>query len=255
MNIEDSDIYKYCTFDTAKLILSSQLLKFNNPEFFNDPFDCDINLLKFDFSNCNEETKNEMKIIREKISHSFSHNRIIMEHFDTLTNEEIEFMFRGSQLNKLSKTTICCFSKVCDSTLMWSHYANNHNGACLVFNENIDEPFVNITSNKISRGFVSYDNYFPINYLESKKDGIYNLFLKKAKDWKYEEEYRFFTLVEHNGYVRFNPNFLRGVIFGLNVSIESINKFKITTCKKFGYDNLFYKRFKKNNLDMELVEI
>lgn len=253
MTIKNSYLYKYCTFDTAKLILSSQLLKFNNPSFFNDPFDCDINLLNFDYSKPSNEILKDMKMVRDKFSQSYGHNEESMERFDSLTKDEIEDMFRGSQLNKLRQTTICCFSKICDSTLMWSHYANNHSGVCLVFNENIEEPFVNIASKKICRGYVLYDNYESINYLESKRDGLYNLFLKKSKHWKYEKEYRFFTLVEHNGYVKFNPNFLSGIIFGLMVPIETINKFKITTCKDFGYNNLFFKRFIKNGLDMKLV--
>ena len=61
------DIFKYCSYDIGELIISSQLLKFNNPKSFNDPFDCDINLLKFDFSERSEHVINEIEILKTNL--------------------------------------------------------------------------------------------------------------------------------------------------------------------------------------------
>ena len=49
------DVYKFCSFEIAELIVSSKMLKFNNPSNFNDPFDSNIDLLQFDFSDCCDE--------------------------------------------------------------------------------------------------------------------------------------------------------------------------------------------------------
>jgi hypothetical protein len=42
-------IYKYVSLETAIKILETNSLKFAKPSTFNDPFDCDVNLLDFNF--------------------------------------------------------------------------------------------------------------------------------------------------------------------------------------------------------------
>lgn len=70
------DIYKFCSFEIAELIVSSRMLKFNNPKNFNDPFDCNIDLLQFDFSDCCDEVLFD---IEESKKMQKSHLRIIQK--------------------------------------------------------------------------------------------------------------------------------------------------------------------------------
>lgn len=68
---------------------------------FNDPFDCNMDLL--------------VSFTRKKASYSGTKTRF---------------------LKRFDNTGICCFTTVNDSILMWSHYANHHKGFCLEFKSN-----------------------------------------------------------------------------------------------------------------------
>lgn len=88
----------------------------------------------------------------------------------------------------------CSFSTRADSTLMWSHYAENHYGFCIEY----DVP--NLTANPHLRNAL-----FPVEYGESMADitdamvanfvsnmpiNVLNVGLRKAMDWAYEDEWR-----------------------------------------------------------------
>lgn len=86
-----------------------------------------------------------------------------------------------------------CVSSNPESNLMWSHYANSHQGFCIEFHAKF-----------LSAEKVSYENEIPrINMLKawafpgSKDDQgnigeiIWNALRVKLEEWKYEEEYRF----------------------------------------------------------------
>ena len=62
----DRKIYKYCSYDVGELIVSGQVLKFSNPSSFNDPFDCDINLLEFNFDDCSQEILDDLEKLEVK---------------------------------------------------------------------------------------------------------------------------------------------------------------------------------------------
>lgn len=68
------------------------------------------------------------------------------------------------------------------SILMWSHYANNHEGYIIGF-----DPKHSFFQYGVSK--VQYSNERPfLDPTQSKQDA--SLFYTKSKDWKYEEEYR-----------------------------------------------------------------
>lgn len=248
---QDSDIFKYCSFEIGELIISSQLLKFSNPGDFNDPFDCDINLLKFDFKKSNKEVQKDINQLKENISKEYG--RDMSAELDKLFEEKLEDIYKKSQIDKINRSSICCFSKVFDNTTMWSHYSDNHNGICLVFDIENKDPFVDYGFHKFTNGPVNYDDFEVMNYLENKKAGMINLFLSKSKDWKYEEEYRF-VIFEESGLFKFNSSFLKGVIFGQRVKDDQIIRFK-TICKKFGWSNLSFRKMIKNELELDYIEL
>ena len=54
---------------------------------------------------------------------------------------------------------------------------------------------------------------------ENRKDGSTWTFVNKAKEWQYEQEYRF-MIIKKPEIQRFNPLFLEGIYFGINVTKE-----------------------------------
>ena len=247
MNL-DKKIYKYCSYDVGELIVSGLILKFSNPSSFNDPFDCDINLLNFDFRECNQEIIDDLEKIKKDVSKTFGKDMSI--EIDSITKTKLEEIYRNSQINKIQTSSICCFSRIFNNTAMWSHYADNHKGICLVFDPYIQNPFTEFNSDRFTEGTVEYENYTPINYLKSKRNGIKQLFLTKSNDWKHEEEFRY-IIFEDSGFFSFKKEFLKGIIFGLRVKDEDINRL-MNICDKKGYTNLLFGKFTKNKLQLDL---
>lgn len=251
MENTDTDIFKFTSLEIGELIIAGKLLKFNNPDFFNDPFDCDINLLDFDFNERSNEISEELEKVKSILEKEFGAKTENL--INKISDDEINEIYRGSQLEKISKSAICCFSTNFKNTVMWSHYGDNHRGICLNFDLSIPEPFVDYPSMRFSKGEVDYDNYSTINYLKSKEEGIRKLFFTKSEDWKYEREYRFHILEEH-GLFRFNQRFLKGVIFGIRVEKKGIERFK-KECLKHGFSNIYFKRMTKEKLNKGIEQV
>ncbi|MFI5140357.1 MAG: efflux RND transporter permease subunit, partial [Sphingobacteriales bacterium] len=123
---------------------------------------------------------------------------------------------------------ILSLSKRWDSILMWSHYSNNHKGYCIGFWE---EKFRN--SKLVSAGgpvmYNSDDNYPQITPLNS-QDRMEKSFIEthnKAKDWQYEEEFRFLNNFYHeiptvlDRTIQITDDFFAEIILGLQMSKEN----------------------------------
>jgi hypothetical protein len=78
---------------------------------------------------------------------------------------------------------IYCLTPYPDSTLMWSHYANDHKGICLEFGT--DNPLI-ATARE-----VDYQGVYPVWIPhEMGPDELRQTIFTKAKDWIYETEFR-----------------------------------------------------------------
>ena len=89
---------------------------------------------------------------------------------------------------------VVCLSEVCDSILMWSHYAENHKGVCFEFIRAED----NALGDSESCSPVKYDRHYPIIDLGQmllKQDGetFESMMKTKSGDWAYEKEWRLIT--------------------------------------------------------------
>lgn len=102
-------IFKYFNFDLKDLSKDKKLesfrenyLWFSKPKFFNDPFDCNMGVIKY-YNNF----LNSINTIAEKAD-------------DLIINGTKEF-------------GICCFSETNNNIHMWSHYADSHKGICIEY--------------------------------------------------------------------------------------------------------------------------
>lgn len=110
----------------------------------------------------------------------------------------------------LRKETVLasCFSKVNDSILMWSHYADKHTGVCIEFerpcNDFIDVKYNNkrnlLYLSELVRKSLGYE--LCNEKINSKDKTVIDIVLKpfiyKAKSWKYEKEVRCLLSKESN---------------------------------------------------------
>ncbi|WP_241885185.1 DUF2971 domain-containing protein, partial [Brachyspira hyodysenteriae] len=186
--------------------------------------------------------------------------------------------FRKEEQNKfydylLEKIKIACLTTHNDNTLMWSHYADKHQGICIeydinkILNENNDKILIKkISYNKI---MISYDTFInkqkkSINsvLIDNKTiDNITDLFTIKSKEWEYEDEYRILFYDEKNE----NPNGtlinlpIKSICFGVQTSkedkelvynlVKSINeKNRNKNGKKYKRIKLYYAELDDNEL-------
>lgn len=135
----------------------------------------------------------------------------------------------------LKNYKILCLTNSYDKKLMWSHYADKHNGICVEYDFDI------VSEDLVATLFpVSYSNNRPIiNYRQifDKKDELKNEILKsmliKSKDWSYENEWR---VLLPNSFLDDNYNYtspkIKRIYFGANVTEKRYN-YLVKKIKKY----------------------
>lgn len=125
--------------------------------------------------------------------------------------------------NLFQDTGVCCFSKIPNNQLMWSHYADSHRGMCLIFDFKKDSNLHSLIDSVTYRPDILEINLFENGNVITEKafldryliDQYVNVLFTKSKIWSYEEELR--MAVKTPGARNFNPSCLTFVIFGFNM--------------------------------------
>ena len=210
-----TNLYKYRAWNEfTKDILVNHRMYFSAPEDFNDMCDC-LPYLPHD------------KIIRTPYA-LLGKNGDKLELQQRIVKVSISEFFKEF----CASFRICCLSKSYQSILMWSHYAENHKGMCLVFDKDKDPNFFR------HAGSVLYSN---VHYGMHFHNLHYaNALTVKFEDWQYEEEVRLLTtqddIVEQgfeNSLIPFDPKSLVEIIFGAKAPQEMMNQVR-TLCKTNG---------------------
>jgi hypothetical protein len=122
--------------------------------------------------------------------------------------------------DSLNKNGILCLSKDPKSILMWSYYADGHQGICCRFR--MDPNFLISIANIHFPLEVKYTRDFPaVNYYKAGLHKFISAILgTKARAWKHEQERRI-ILPSITGKVLFPPAMLDGVILGMRISKQN----------------------------------
>lgn len=245
--------YRSCTkYNIYNFWKNQQVLV--NPAKFNDPFDsfpaCDSKKIEYSFDSLKEAKFREfIDIVRQR---PFREDEVkelgsmqtvsILQKISEIPQEELEKNFYPNfekiKQNGLKQTIdfinvlvkilqqsirIACFSEVCDSPIMWGHYADSGKGFCIKYcvkpfhhalfckNKKIFTDLSCTNQGLLSILPVIYQNerynctriieeqqkYFVADTLKSDLDLSYFDFLRgfkiscfKSADWKYEKEWR-----------------------------------------------------------------
>lgn len=141
--------------------------------------------------------------------------------------------------DSINEYGIVCYTSEFSNTLLWSHYADNHKGMCLVFDvENKDKLYK-----------VKYQERFPeINLTDDANthEEIKTIVTTKSIDWEYENEYRQVFIMKNMLYKY--PGELVEIIFGCRtpyddikmVSNIAVSKNKNIKISKMHMDNATY---------------
>ena len=222
-------LYKYQSLSTAHTLenIKKSQIWFSKPALLNDPFDCAIPVV---ISVTDEEYQELYIMLMQKATSE--QGRIEVESKYT-TNGKVNAEFKAhvsklqSDLSRIkvdkefSQMGVACFSEYPESILMWSHYAEGHQGLCLEFDTNYF-PFIDreklhrvIYSGKypvISPSAVIHDTYLPITPL-----------ITKSTDWVYENEWRI-IMKKGNDKLIYKPTTLTAIYLGCSITEENKKK-------------------------------
>lgn len=205
-------VYKFRGIDKAVKIITSQEFYFSNPTAFNDPFDCSLdNVLNYSQSDVQNYLKRQKNLTSNDISTILSVFNNSPTDFNKIVN--------GQKETAINKRGVLALGKSNKPILLWSHYAQNHEGVAIELDLSKDPDFF-----LMPRNIEYVNNYTPLNYLSNPEATIDDTLGLKSEVWKYEEEFRVYK--NQSGAVKIKPEAITGIYFGLKSSQADIDTIK-----------------------------
>lgn len=221
-------VFRYRTCEQKNYdALTENKLYFSIPAKFNDPYDCLLfaNIQKI-WAEVNANVLSEMDSYIEKIRENNPLEACITYKMWNFEREKaLDLLFDNIHNNLkyfkrliLENTRVICFSEKYDSALMWSHYANYHEGFVIVYDKDklINSPVFSASDQELLNriridpikysekqldltndlGWIVRENWSPKkinharieNYIGSSV--LRQALLQKSTDWSYEKEWR-----------------------------------------------------------------
>lgn len=209
--------YKYLPFNDGSLkMISDGTIKFTCPLEFNDPFDC---MPAYDPDSIANIHKSRPDLIRKAgDSMGLSPAKRLMHKGVFIKNIADAVNSGDFAKASISNVSAFCVSRTPCNTLMWSHYADFHQGFVVELRIPMDAPH-ELLKNMIPHE-VSYTEERPvIDWGRTHPDDIQKYYFTKSIDWKYEQEERVINpgqIADIYPYAR--EHFLCSVIAGAKIT-------------------------------------
>ena len=225
---ENPPIYKYMgnyQYVTDMLILSK--FYFSSVDTFNDPFDASI-----EYQPVNQS---DIDLMVERATRNFGYSedeseqmRARLEHDTQEGSKKIYKKLFKMLEGSVRELGISCFSRNRSNLLMWSHYADKHEGVCLEFDMKL--LLGGLTENTATVFDVYYNSEYPqiriadiieldsIEYFKKKS-------LTKSLDWEYEKEIR--IIGTKPGLFKFDSKSITKIIMGLESNAADLDRIQI----------------------------
>jgi len=227
-------LYKYLAYDYgAKALIDNGTLKYSHFSEFNDPFDCVVSYDVEDSLEYCKSRKDLIKAVGDKLNYSPAER--IQKKQQLLKSVEKSIIDDGFHRGLLNPIGICCLSKVPDSILMWSHYANHHKGVVVEFDTFQDRYTELHDVEKTLLGYpIFYQDQMPKISVRNGQDGflaVKSSILTKSLSWKYENEVRVLSTHLGPGIHNFDHSLISRIIAGVKMTpsdyldlVERVNK-------------------------------
>lgn len=244
-------LFKY--FEPARLdVIESGCIRLTQPIDFNDPFELkpvtstySIKDAMPDLSNTEEKLDSNNKIDKLPIKASSSDSKIKVNNnlfeeqqvIETTPPDTSGFTSKASEPKQGELIGVLCLTEEPDNLLMWSHYADSHQGFCIKFDTSnyffnqkrtVEDDFYHLRK-------VEYIGQHPIKVIKSSK-GV-DLLLHKSDTWSHEKEWRFCAVLHDSDIViecadsdihlfKYPKEIIKEIILGANASEELAGKIK-----------------------------
>ncbi len=216
-----SKLYKYqsCKDHTFTNLQQKQIW-FSKPGNLNDPFDCDINFTIKDVTEENLTSLFDFYRDSAPNKNTFDLKYTFGEKFnDKFREDVISFAIEATNKVKGKQWTeigVACFSEESDNILMWSHYADDHQGFCLEFDTNF-APFKSVNKKTLLKVNYPETNLYPSLSIKDIPNNLPSLVETqlgiKSSYWHYENEWRIFAQEGSKSY-SFEKAALTGIYYG-----------------------------------------
>ncbi len=246
-------LYKYRKFDERTIsIIVNHAIYFAHADQFNDPFDCRI---RFSYEGTDEVWE---KFFRRSpsgltgLTPAQIKEIIERKKRDPVRDEKIlELLDDATRKIALSEMGICSLSADPAQILMWSHYADSHQGCCLEFSTK---------QNFFEAAFpVDYPPVYPkFNYFEKAQDAMEfakATLLTKSNLWAYEKEWRMLEMEGSRKLYLFEPQALTGIILGHWMKMEHKNLIHQLVKKLDSPVRLYQAAPQKREFKMEIIPL
>lgn len=179
-------LYKFFSCNSAQemvdrlcQILDGVTLWSSDPTTFNDPFECKFVL----------DLNAEKEVRRRRYLHDNKHaSDRDFEQWDSGLNTSKWYVEQETRQSILRSHGIACFTRDWNNELLWSHYARNHTGFCVGY----DEDVIRSWSEVVESHDVAYLEDSPVFrfFQDSPDEFIRKVVFSKSKRWEYENEVR-----------------------------------------------------------------
>ena len=269
-------LYKYFPLERRD-VLENRLVRFTQPGDFNDPFELHPSydlMSKADIASLPEAPGQEgtegpkMRILTPEAMQAMIAAVLpgLQKQISQLSGAEGAYLIDNNRLAQAtfdSKFGVLCLTKKPDSLLMWAHYANNHNGFAIQFDESHE--FFAPTScdgQVLELTEVEYSAQRPVlSYSSINSPHIY---YRKSPEWSYEDEWRIIkplsassTTLSHPEYPRFlfelPPAAVKGVVIGLSVPHSArVELFELLAQPHWKHVTIFQTALNKNDYKLDI---
>jgi hypothetical protein len=268
--------YKYFPLERRD-VLENCLIRFTQPGDFNDPFE-----LKPNFNWVSEADMAALpEVAGQKSGSDYVASRLTPEVLQKIyqvlapgiqrtiastVQGEGDFALNNNQIASSlfdSKYGILCLSKDPNNLLMWAHYANNHNGFVLQFD---DEHSFFANQCFDNQDFVST----PVEYSDERPSLSFStihspkVYYRKSPCWSYEREWRLIRplseaskVIEHPIYPRslfqIPPEAIKGIIIGVAVTHpDRVALFELLNRADLKHIKIFQTRLSDESYSLEI---
>jgi len=219
-------LYHYERFNPEYLAttLRNKIIHCSNPANLNDPWDCKP---AFDPQSLEDPEVLEREMAWRLPQHPAKHLWEAKMRADPKARAEFMVGASKSIEQMLAQRRIYCLTPKDDSTLMWSHYAENHRGICLEFD--VANMLFSNACEVVYRE--AYPKWIPYD-INDEPRRVMELILTKAEEWCYEKEYRLVSvdapptssfLHLHGDFFRLPNGALKSVIMGCEADHRTIS--------------------------------
>jgi len=233
LSMRPDHFFKYYNAHVAKLVLSSQKVRWNSPLNFNDPFDCYFSIEpKFDIAKVSQKHRERfLDLMSQESEPSFEPSNSFVPFLTGLrkvvkgaSREKLRDLLgsvsdeyapgfealctsqREIWKKEMAAYRLFCVCETKDNLLLWATYAANHTGVAFQFDciVELDVPLLvakPVTYSNEAPGMATeeewLDSILGLRPLAEGAEVWERLVTTKAKAWEHEKEWRVITRKRH----------------------------------------------------------